>query len=110
MVGTVESLFERSGLGMFKGFGPHPDTARTLLNKTSDELLVLNVLHCGPASKIILYENTQRHFLNAAPPSNKEDDTGLLELSSALITKIPGITATEKVLPDGGLYVVISLF
>ncbi|OAQ59759.1 hypothetical protein VFPPC_15000 [Pochonia chlamydosporia 170] len=101
VVETVESLFKRSGLGMFTLFGPHPDTARAPLNRTSDELLVVNVLHCGPGSKIILYENSHKHFLDARPPAMKEDDTGFLEKLRTSMRK-PGITELEKTLPAGG--------
>ena len=87
---------------MFKVFGPHTDTARAPLNRTTDDVLVVNVLHCGPASKIILYENSQRYFLDARPPSKEKDDTGLLEISRNSIIR-PGITATTQELPNGGL-------
>ncbi|KAG8423874.1 hypothetical protein J3458_000723 [Metarhizium acridum] len=109
VVNTVESLFERSGLGMFKVFGPHTDTARAPLNRTTDDLLVVNVLHCGPALKIILYENSQRYFLDARPPPKEKDDTGLLEVSRNSIIR-PGIFATTQELPNGGLVILDGRF
>lgn len=88
---------------MFKVRGPHSHCARAPLNKTTDEILVVNAMHCSPGTKIVLYENSYKLFLDARPPRDKKLDTGLLEISSESISEIPEITVTTKTLPDGGL-------
>ncbi|KAH8743954.1 hypothetical protein F5883DRAFT_476709 [Diaporthe sp. PMI_573] len=72
---TIESSLERCGLGMFKAFGPHPDSARALLNRTTDEMLALNVLLCRSGSRITLDKRSHMYELDAEPVG-----VGLLEL------------------------------
>ncbi|KAH8742900.1 hypothetical protein F5883DRAFT_512849 [Diaporthe sp. PMI_573] len=72
---TIESSLERCGLGMFKAFGPHPDSARALLNRTTDEMLALNVLLCRSGSRITLDKRSHMYELDAEPGG-----VGLLEL------------------------------
>lgn len=94
---TIESHFERSGLGMFKVFGPHRDTARVLLNRTTDRLLALAVFLCGGGSQIVLYEGSHKHELDAIPGG-----TGVLELPRGSM-KRPGIRERAILMDKGGL-------
>ncbi|EGY23433.1 uncharacterized protein VDAG_04871 [Verticillium dahliae VdLs.17] len=96
---VVRSSLERPGLGMFKVFGPHPRTARALLNRTTDEMLALNVLLCRSRSRVILHEGSQKYELDAKPGG-----TGLLELPREAMDA-PGIQAEEVLMNEGGLII-----
>jgi hypothetical protein len=98
---TIQSSLKQCGLGMFKPFGPHPNTARAPLNRTTDELLALNVLVCRSRSRIILHKGSHMHELDAEPGG-----IGLLELPRESLSK-PGITPVEVKMDDGGLYVIL---
>jgi hypothetical protein len=82
---------------MFKAFGPHRGTARALLNRTTDELLVLSVLLCRRGSRIVLHLGSQNHDLDAKPGG-----TGLLEHPDESLSK-PDIIHKDVPLDDGGL-------
>lgn len=60
---------------MFKVFGPHKDTACSLLNRMIEEILALTVFFCSGGSRIILYSGMQTIDLNTKPGG-----TGLLQL------------------------------
>ncbi|KAJ3453100.1 hypothetical protein MRS44_018755 [Fusarium solani] len=97
---TVESLLDRCGLGMFKVFGPHPDTARALLNRTTDKLLALTTILCPKASRLILFEDSHRHALAAEPGG-----TGQLELPRETMTE-RGFREKQIDLDEGGLVII----
>lgn len=82
---------------MFKVFGPHPGTARALLNRTTDEMLALTVLLCRNESRVVLHEGSQEHELDAEPGG-----TGLLELTCEALDR-PGIKHKEVHMNEGGL-------
>lgn len=92
---------------MFKPFGPHPNTARTLLNKTTEEILALNIMFCRSGSRITLYKGSETQDLDAKPGG-----IGMLELELEpesddveSLLKREGISAVEASLPEGGVYV-----
>lgn len=84
---------------MFKPFGPHPDSARAPLNRTTNELLALTVFICRSRSRIIFYKGSHKLDLNAEPGG-----TGLLELPLKSMDR-PGITPIEIAMETGGLCV-----
>jgi hypothetical protein len=84
---------------MFKAFGPHKDTARALLNRTTEEILALTVFLCPGGSHIILHSGTQNMNLNATPGG-----TGLLQLPWKAMKK-EGIAQMAVTTAEGGLYV-----
>jgi hypothetical protein len=98
---TIESSLKHCGLGMFKPFGSHPNTARAPLNRTTSELLALNVLICRSRSRVILHKGSHMHELDANPGG-----IGLLELPRESLSE-PGITPVEVKMDDGGLYVIL---
>jgi hypothetical protein len=89
---------------MFKVFGPHPDTARALLNRTTDKLLALTTILCPKASRLILFEDSHRHALAAEPGG-----TGQLELPRETMTE-RGFREKQIDLDEGGLYASFLLF
>ncbi|PSS18520.1 hypothetical protein M430DRAFT_240621 [Amorphotheca resinae ATCC 22711] len=96
---TIESSLKHCGLGMFKPFGSHPNTARAPLNRTTSELLALNVLICRSRSRVILHKGSHMHELDANPGG-----IGLLELPRESLSE-PGITPVEVKMDDGGLII-----
>jgi hypothetical protein len=107
---TIEALFEWSGLGLLKAFGPSPSLIFSFLNNTThgsnegrDKVKVLVVQLLSKNSEMVFYKRSHLHPLGAKPAR-----IGLLDVSQKSLEK-DDIKPFNVKAKDGGLYVSFPL-